>query len=690
MFEPRPYRIACRDFMLAGCLTLLAGCGGEDGAAAADSVPPAVTPATPVAVPPAPTGLAASSGNAQANLTWSASSGATSYSVRRSTTNGGLYTQLASATTPAYTDAALSNGTTYYYVVAAVNSAGASANSAQVSASPLAPAGAPGAPTGLVATAGNAQASLTWAASSGATSYNVKRSTTSSGPYTPLATTSSASYIDTTVSNGTTYYYVVAAASSAGDSVDSAQVSVAPANTLPVVVTPPVLGDPGCGLAQAAFCDTFDAIAGTRGRAGDLDAARWSAARSNPQLPSANGAAFAAGPATLGTCRSNLPTEVFPPQDFSICDANDAIRSRHLAVGVGSQNYGQNSYRIRQPFDFAGRTGKIVFDAEGFFTSTLHGWASITISEDPTPVPSFLLADTNDEGGAIPRNAVEIHLQHGCGNGSVGVRFIGVFREQQLVSHDAGGSAHCVSGVEGHLNHFVIEISRTHVVVRATPSSPDGISFAPLELLYETDIDLSFERGYVELSTHNHATRKYTPGNGSDRYRDAWVTRWDNVGFDGPVRSGSREYEIGDSLVAGSDASNQTGPVVSVGYRVADLADAPRDVLTFRGVDLTGMARARIALVAWYLALVDWYSGPLENAALRYRLNGGAWRERPFTATELTLLRNGRTQGLFTQMLDVPIGDLVSGNNTLEFTTRGVPQQYPPLVAAIDLILEAP
>ena len=45
----------------------------------------------------------------------------------------------------------------------------------------------PPAPTNLVATAGNAQVGLSWSASSGATSYNVQRSTTSGGPYTTIA-----------------------------------------------------------------------------------------------------------------------------------------------------------------------------------------------------------------------------------------------------------------------------------------------------------------------------------------------------------------------------------------------------------------------------------------------------------------------------------------------------------------------
>src|SRR5215469_6195130 len=75
-------------------------------------------------------------GNGQVVLSWSASSGATSYNVKRSTTNGGPYNTIASPTTASYTDTGLTNGTTYYYVVSAVNSAGESANSSQVSATP--------------------------------------------------------------------------------------------------------------------------------------------------------------------------------------------------------------------------------------------------------------------------------------------------------------------------------------------------------------------------------------------------------------------------------------------------------------------------------------------------------------------------------------------------------------------------
>jgi fibronectin type 3 domain-containing protein len=188
--------------------------------------------ATPTAPPPptAPTGLTAIAGNAQVALNWSASSGATSYNVKRSITSGGPYTTVSSPTVTNYTNTGLTNGTKYYYVVSAVSAAGESVNSAQVNVTPAAPATPPAAPTGLQATGGNAQVSLTWAASTGATSYHVKRSTTSGSGYAQIAAPTAANYTDTTVTNGSAYYYVVSALNAVGESANSGQATATPAN----------------------------------------------------------------------------------------------------------------------------------------------------------------------------------------------------------------------------------------------------------------------------------------------------------------------------------------------------------------------------------------------------------------------------------------------------------------------------
>ena len=105
----------------------------------------------------------------------------------------------------------------------------------------------PAVPTGLSAISGNAQVALTWNASAGATSYHVKRSTTSLSGYTQIAAPTSASYLDTSLTNGTIYYYVVSAVDSAGESANCAQVSATP-SIYPVgewiSVTPSVFSTP--------------------------------------------------------------------------------------------------------------------------------------------------------------------------------------------------------------------------------------------------------------------------------------------------------------------------------------------------------------------------------------------------------------------------------------------------------------
>ena len=175
-----------------------------------------VTPGTTVAAPAAPTGLAATAGNAQVSLTWNASTGATSYNVYRGTAAGGeSATAIATGVTgTSYTNTGLTNGTAYYFTVKAVNAGGTSGASNEANATPTA---APAAPTGLSATAGNAQVSLTWNASTGATSYNVYRGTAAGGESaTAIATgISGTSYTNTGLTNGTAYYFTVKAVNAA-------------------------------------------------------------------------------------------------------------------------------------------------------------------------------------------------------------------------------------------------------------------------------------------------------------------------------------------------------------------------------------------------------------------------------------------------------------------------------------------
>lgn len=195
----------------------------------------------------APGGFTGAAGNGQAILSWTAVSGATSYSLKRSTTNGSNFQNVTSnITSTSCTNSSLSNGTPYYYAVTALNQNGESAFSNQVAVTPVSPA-----PTGLTAqSSGNGGVALNWTAVTGATQrYNIKRSTVSGGPYTTVATgVKTNSFADSILTNGTPYYYVVSWGNNQSEGANSSQVSVMPVSPVPSAPTG-LAGQAGNGQA---------------------------------------------------------------------------------------------------------------------------------------------------------------------------------------------------------------------------------------------------------------------------------------------------------------------------------------------------------------------------------------------------------------------------------------------------------
>src|SRR5262249_12148439 len=127
---------------------------------------------------------------------------------------------------------------TFWYTNEYLKSSGSFNWSTRISSFKFAACGAtspPAAPT-LTATAGNVQVSLSWTASAGATSYNVKRSL-STGTETTITSVTGTSYNDTAVTNGTTYFYVVSAVNSVGESPNSNEMSATPQCSPPAAPT---------------------------------------------------------------------------------------------------------------------------------------------------------------------------------------------------------------------------------------------------------------------------------------------------------------------------------------------------------------------------------------------------------------------------------------------------------------------
>lgn len=211
---------------------------GESG----NSAPVFATPVQ-LPLPSPPSVLQAVAGDQQVALSWNASVGANSYAVKRSLNTGGPYSVVATVATTALADTGLANGTTYYYVVSALNTSGESGNSNQVSATPTAPGTPPPAPADLTAIAGDGRATLSWNASVGASSYNVKRSQVSQSGYLQVGSTTGINFTDLGLINGTSYFYVVSAVNGSGEGLNSIEALVVPiAPPPPPVITAPVTG----------------------------------------------------------------------------------------------------------------------------------------------------------------------------------------------------------------------------------------------------------------------------------------------------------------------------------------------------------------------------------------------------------------------------------------------------------------
>ena len=205
-------------------------------------------------LPPAPTSLVATAGNAQVALSWTAptvlaQTPITDYTVQYSSDSGSTWTTFADGTSTATsaTVTGLTNGTAYTFRVAAVNGVGTGSYSA--ASSSATPRTVPGAPTSLSATTGNTQLSLSWTApasngGSAITGYTVEYTPSGGSPSTVNTGSTSTSYALTGLTNGTAYSVRVSAVNAAGTGSYSASASGTPATVpgAPTNVVPYLYG----------------------------------------------------------------------------------------------------------------------------------------------------------------------------------------------------------------------------------------------------------------------------------------------------------------------------------------------------------------------------------------------------------------------------------------------------------------
>ena len=169
-----------------------------------------------------PTNLAALAQVGKVSLTWNSMT-SVHYNLKRATAPSGPYTVVASdllGSTLSYVDSTVTEGTTYYYAISAANLLGEGPDSSAVSVTVV--------PTvhNLTAAAADTQVTLSWDAFAGSVDYyQIKRSTTSGGPYTTIATGSSLSFTDQSILSGVTYYYVISAVTAGVESLNCPEIA---------------------------------------------------------------------------------------------------------------------------------------------------------------------------------------------------------------------------------------------------------------------------------------------------------------------------------------------------------------------------------------------------------------------------------------------------------------------------------
>lgn len=208
--------------------------------------------ATATLVASAPSGLTAIAGATSVALKWTTSTGATSYNVYQGTSAGGESTTpiVTGITATSYNVSSLTSGQVYFFKLVAVDAGGNSAASSEVTTTVLAAV-----PSGLSATAANGAVTLSWTASTGATSYNIYQGSSAGGEGNSAATSVSATSMTISgLTNGQTYYFKVAAVDAGGTSAQSNESSATPA-------APPAPPPASSGGGGGGSIDLIDLIA---------------------------------------------------------------------------------------------------------------------------------------------------------------------------------------------------------------------------------------------------------------------------------------------------------------------------------------------------------------------------------------------------------------------------------------------
>jgi len=319
------------------------------------------------------------------------------------------------------------------------------------------------------------------------------------------------------------------------------------------------------------FCETFDnKNPGIPSRTGDLDPNVWGVSRAIGDGVNFGQNWYNAWAATTQLLTCNGTTTVSPPNDVMIC--NGQLREASNDNPDGSFEGGTVTtlaMYVKQPFDFAGRTGTISFDVSNDTHNNHSAWPEFWISNLPVPAPfvhtgswvsnpqhgfgiRFSAQATPGTGGLCP-NSNNLNVSRWTVDSAVVVRNY-VMEDVDYTGVDDGTASNpplqihfldCVIAPpdgSGIMNHVEVRVNQNEIDVYATDA---GVAASPSTLrkiASITNANLTFTRGLVWLEDVHYNADK---GNPPSEKIHTFV--WDNLAFDGPFTDRDFSYDALDT-----------------------------------------------------------------------------------------------------------------------------------------------
>jgi hypothetical protein len=402
------------------------------------------------------------------------------------------------------------------------------------------------------------------------------------------------------------------------------------------------------GCTGMTFCDGFDVAHAVTNRSGQLDGSIWGVSRF-VGYQNLSGRYNLIANTPMQGCSGGT---VAPPNDVQVCGGqlHDAMNDNGDVAVLAMYP--------KQPFDFAGRTGKIVFDVSNDTGGTHAAWPELWITDRPVPAPFTHFSSWV----AVPQHGVGLRFAHSNGFAETsGVNCAGkwtldsaIVSRNYVVTDSTQVSGldiqvlDCVSfGSAAAMNHVEVNVNVNSAEVWATDAGGSVLK----HIATVNGLGLTFTRGLVWIEDAHYNGDKEGPP-----FQSIHTFVWDNVGFDGPFTYKDASYDVLDANADNGDGTHNEGWATP---------------LTVSTVPMDG---SLIPVAASSRLMFNFYS---YNAPLTftYTVNGhpntGAW---PYP--------DNQTFSPKTVSFDVPKTELLPGPNTISITAN-----QSAIIANINLVL---